>query len=388
MVENFTYHAPTALHFGAGVLEELPETLGAYGTKVLLVYGGGSIRKTGLYDRLQALLEGFAVVELGGVEPNPKYTQSVLPGVRLCKEHGVEVILAVGGGSVVDCAKAIAAGACYDGDLWELISGEVEPTAALPLIDIITAAATGSEYNCDSVISRSETNDKLSFYSSLHFPKASFLDPTITYTVSKRQTAAGIADAINHVMESYFCEVSSIRTDGFCEALIRSLMVHGPVALAKPENYEARAAVMADCALACNDIICMGNSPSGWPMHAIEHALSGHFGVVHGEGLAVITPHWMRKILNPASIHRFVSFGTHLFDIDPALPEETIANQTIGALTDFFASIGEPTTLRELGVDKDRLPEVAHHIATHEALADAWIPLDEQDVLDILQASY
>ena len=200
-MQNFDYKTPTRLIFGKGVIVKLPEVMSAFGKKILLTYGGGSIKKIGLYDQVRELLKDFEIIELSGIQPNPKYDPSVLDGVRLCKEHKIDVILSVGGGSVLDCSKAIAAGACYDGDPWDLISYKVKAQAALPIVDILTLAATGSEYDAASVISRTETNDKIGYIDPVVYPHTSILDPTYTFTVSRKQTAAGIADAMNHVME-------------------------------------------------------------------------------------------------------------------------------------------------------------------------------------------
>ena len=214
-MQNFDYHTPTRLIFGKDVIKELPEVMNQFGKKILLTYGGGSIKKIGLYDKVKELLKDFDIYELSGIQPNPKYDPSVLDGVKMCKENDVDVILAVGGGSVLDCSKAIAAGAKYDGDPWDLISYQVKAKDALPIVDIITLAATGSEYDAGGVISRTETNDKIGYVDSLLFPAVSFLDPTYTFTVSKKQTAAGCADAMNHIMEQYFCEDSTLLNDGF-----------------------------------------------------------------------------------------------------------------------------------------------------------------------------
>ena len=195
-MQNFDYQTPTRLIFGKGVIEKLPRVMAQFGKKILLTYGGGSIKKIGLYQQVRELLKDFEIIELSSIQPNPKYDPSVLDGVRLCKEHKVDVILSVGGGSVLDCSKAIAAGACYDGDPWDLISYKVKAQAALPIVDIITLAATGSEYDCGGVISRTETNDKIGYMDRHLFPHTSFLDPTYTFTVSRKQTAAGIADAM------------------------------------------------------------------------------------------------------------------------------------------------------------------------------------------------
>lgn len=386
-MQNFTYHTPTKLIFGKNVIEKLPETLKPLGHKILLTYGGGSIKKNGLYDRVRDLLRDFEVYELSGIAPNPKYNPSVLDGVRICKEQGIEAILAVGGGSVLDCSKAIAAGALYDGEPWDLISYRVKARAALPIVDIMTLSATGSEYDPGGVISRTETNDKIGYMDDLLYPVASFLDPTYTFTVSKKQTAAGTADAINHVMEQYFCADANLLSDGMCEAAVKSLMHNVRIALEKPDDYDARAQIMVTCALACNGILSLGNSGSGWPCHGIEHALSGYYDITHGEGLAIITPRWMKHILNDRTLPRFVKFGVGVFGIDETLPAYEIAEKTIDATYRFFESIGIPMHLREVGIDDKRLSEMAHHIATLEGLDTAYAPLTEADILSILEAS-
>jgi len=386
-MQNFEYRTPTRLIFGKGVVEKLPGVMAQYGKKILLTYGGGSIKKIGLYQKVLELLKGFEIVELPGIQPNPKYDPSVLEGVRLCKEHKVDVILSVGGGSVLDCSKAIAAGACYDGDPWDLISYKVKAKAALPIVDILTLAATGSEYDCGGVISRTETNDKIGYIDPLLFPEVSFLDPVYTFTVSRKQTCAGIADAINHILEQYFCADATLMNDGFCEAGIKSLMVNGRKCLENPEDYTARAEMMFVCTLACNNIMSLGNSESGWPMHGIEHALSAYYDITHGEGLAIITPRWMKHILSERTLPRFVKYGVNVFGIDASLPEWEIAEKAIDATYKFFESIGMPMHLQEVGIDDSRIGEMAHHIAVNEGLENAYVPLSEQDIVDILKAS-
>lgn len=386
-MQNFDYCTPTRLLFGKGVIEKLPEVIASVGRKVLLTYGGGSIKKIGLYQKVLELLKDFSIVELPGIQPNPKYDPSVLDGVRLCKENGIEVILAVGGGSVLDCSKAIAAGACYDGDPWDLISYKVKAKAALPVVDILTLAATGSEYDTFGVISRPETNDKIGYGDPLLYPLCSFLDPTYTFSVSRTQTAAGCADAMNHIMEQYFTGETTLMNDGFCESILRSLMVNGPKCLENPEDYTARAEMMFCCTLACNGIVAQGNSPSGWPCHGIEHALSGYYDITHGTGLAIITPHWMKHILSGRTLERFVKYGVNVFGIDPSLDKWEIARKAIDATSDFFASMGIPMHLREVGIDSSRIGEMARHVAENEGLDTAWVPLSEQDIADILTAS-
>lgn len=386
-MQNFDYMTPTRLIFGRDAIAKLPEVMTQFGKKILLTYGGGSIKKIGLYQKVLEMLKSYDIVELPGIQPNPKYDPSVLDGVRLCKEHNVDVILSVGGGSVLDCSKAIAAGAKYDGDPWDLISYKVKAKAALPIVDILTLAATGSEYDCGGVISRTETNDKIGYIDPLLFPVVSILDPVYTFTVSKKQTAAGIADAMNHTIEQYFVEDSTLLNDGFCESMLRSLMTNGRKCLENPEDYTARAEMMLACTYGCNGILALGNSYSGWPCHGIEHALSAYYDITHGEGLAIITPRWMRHILNERTMDRFVKYGINVFGIDPTLPKQEIAGKAIDATYEFFESINIPMHLREVGIDDSRIDEMAHHIAVNEGLDKAYAPLTEQDIKEILLES-
>lgn len=386
-MQNFDYMTPTRLIFGRDAIAKLPEVMTQFGKKILLTYGGGSIKKIGLYQKVLEMLKGYDIVELPGIQPNPKYDPSVLDGVRLCKEHNVDVILSVGGGSVLDCSKAIAAGAKYDGDPWDLISYKVKAKAALPIVDILTLAATGSEYDCGGVISRTETNDKIGYIDPLLFPVVSFLDPVYTFTVSKKQTAAGIADAMNHTIEQYFVEDSTLLNDGVCESMLRSLMINGRKCLENPEDYTARAEMMLACTYGCNGILALGNSYSGWPCHGIEHALSAYYDITHGEGLAIITPRWMRHILSERTMDRFVKYGINVFGIDPTLPKQEIAGKAIDATYEFFESINIPMHLREVGIDDSRIDEMAHHIAVNEGLDKAYAPLTEQDIKEILLES-
>ena len=383
-MQNFDYMTPTRLIFGKEAIEKLPAVMNALGKRVLLTYGGGSIKKLGLYDKVISMLTDYEIFELPGILPNPKYDPSVLEGVRICKEKQVDVILAVGGGSVLDCSKAIAAGACYEGDPWDLITYKVKAKAALPIVDILTLAATGSEYDCGGVISRTETNDKIGYMDPLLFPVCSILDPQYTFTVSKKQTAAGCADAMNHTIEQYFAADTTLLNDGFCESMLKSLTVNTRKCLENPEDYTARAEMMLCCTYGCNGILSLGNSHSGWPCHGIEHALSAYYDITHGEGLAIITPRWMRHILNERTIDRFVKYGVNVFGIDPSLPKQEIAEKAIDETYRFFESINIPMHLREVGIDDSRIDEMAHHIAVNEGLDKAYAPLTEEDIRQIL----
>lgn len=386
-MQNFNYCTPTRLIFGEGVIKDLPEVMSHYGKKVLLTYGGGSIKKIGLYDKVLELLKGYEIYELPNIMPNPKYNPSVLDGVRMCKEHDIDVILSVGGGSVLDCSKAIAGGAKYNGEPWDLITYKAETKDALPIVDIITLAATGSEYDAGGVISRTETNDKTCYSDPHLYPEVSFLDPTYTFTVSKKQTAAGVTDAMNHIMEQYFCEDSTLLNDGFMEAGLRSLMINGRKCLENPKDYNARAEMMLACTYGCNGIYCLGNSESGWPCHGMEHALSAYYDITHGEGLAIITPRWMKHILSEKTVDRFVKYGINVFGIDGSLDKMAIANKAIDETYKFFESINIPMHLKDVGIDESRIDEMAKHVADNEGLENAWAPLLEEDIAAIFRAS-
>jgi alcohol dehydrogenase YqhD (iron-dependent ADH family) len=386
-MQNFDYQVPTRLIFGEGAVEKLPEVMAAFGKRVLLTYGGGSIKKIGLYDRVKELLKDFEVYELSGIEPNPKYSTSVVSGVKICKEKQIDALLAVGGGSVLDCTKAIAGGAKYDGEPWDLITYKVPTKAALPIVDILTLAATGSEYDSGCVISRTETNDKTAYMDRHLYPACSFLDPKYTFSVSRKQTAAGCADAMNHVMEQYFTGDTTLLNDGFCESELRSLMANTKAALENPEDYRARAEMMLDCTYGCNGILALGNSQSGWPCHGMEHALSAYFDITHGEGLAIITPRWMKHILSDRTLERFVKYGVNVFGIDAALDRYEIANKAIDETYHFFESIGIPMHLKDVGIQEERIGEMAHHVAENEGLENAYVPLTEEDIRGIFEAS-
>ena len=389
MIGNFTYHTPTKLYFGKDCIKNLPAVIGRYGKNVLLTYGGGSIKKMGLYDKVKELLKDFNIVELAGIEPNPKYDPSVVDGARLCKENNIDVILAVGGGSVLDCSKAIAACACYDGEGWDLISGKVKAKAAVPIVDIITLAATGSEYDMGCVISNTALSDKRGYLDPLLYPAASFLDPTYTYSVNKWQTACGTADAINHVLEQFFAEPHSTFNDGVMIAALKSLMQNVRIALEKPDDYDARSELMYVCSWGCNGILANGAGHSGWPMHSIEHALSAYFDITHGAGLAIITPRWMKEILSKRTVGRFVTLGVGLFGFDKDLPAMETAEKVIDAFYKFFEETGIPMHLGKLGVTADKIGEMADHILENDNTNEPWMyaPLDRAALIRILTAS-
>ena len=386
-MKDFDYQTPTRLVFGKDAIEKLPGIMRPLGRRILLAYGGGSIKRSGLYDKVLSLLKGFEIFELPGIEPNPKYTGSVVPGVELCRKERIDAILSVGGGSVLDCCKAIAAGARYDGEAWDLITRKVPTLSALPIVDVMTMAATGSEYDCGGVISREETNDKVGYMDPHLFPVASILCPQYTFSVPPLQSAAGVADAMNHVIEQYFVSESTMLNDGICESALRSLMANARAVMKDPRDYRARAELMQDCAYGCNGILSLGNSGSGWPCHAMEHALSAYYDITHGVGLAIITPRWMRRILGKDTLPRFLKFARCAMQVgEEADPMET-AGRGIDALEAFFREIGLPMHLADVGIDSSRIREMAAHVASCDPLDGAWVPLSADDIEQIFRAS-
>ena len=382
---NFNYHIPTKILFGQGKINELPAEIKAVASRILLVYGGGSIKRNGIYDALMPLLQeaGIEVVELSGVEPNPRVT-TVIRGADLCREHKLEAVLAVGGGSTIDCSKVIAASALSEGAPWDLVTGKAPITAALPVFTILTAAATGSEMNNTAVISNMETNDKLGVKHDAMLPRASVLDPTYTYTTGHHQTAAGTADIISHTLENYFSKADDFTLlDGMAEAILRTCIQYGPTALKEPENYEARANLMWASSLAINGSVRWGKADA-WSVHSMEHQLSAYYDITHGDGLAILTPAWMEHILSDATLDRFVRYGVNVWGIDPMLDKREIAERSILMTRDFFVrTLGIPGTLHEVGIGEEHLQIMAEKASTPALQTSAYVPLFPEDVLAI-----
>ena len=383
-MKNFQYHAYTDIRFGKGQVECLPGLAKPYGSKILLVYGGGSIKKTGLYDKVMSLLKDFEVYELPGVEPNPKIT-SVREGVALCKEKGIDMVLAVGGGSTIDASKVIAGGAYYDQDPWDLVTNPEKIGKVLPIITILTLAATGSEMNGNAVISNMETNEKLGTYSPDFVPVASICDPSFLFTLPAKQTAAGTADIMSHVFEQYFqSEKGAYISDRFAESLLKACIKYCPIALKEPENYEARANLMWASTQALNGLISSGKGGE-WTCHPIEHELSAFYDITHGIGLAIVTPRWMRYILNDDTVEKFCEYGKNVWGITEKDAYQC-ANKAIDATENFFKECGIPMTLSEIGIDSSKFEIMAHDAVKFGGLHEAYVPLTEKDVEEILKA--
>ncbi|MEL7570909.1 MAG: iron-containing alcohol dehydrogenase [Eubacteriaceae bacterium] len=383
-MNNFYFQLPTEVYFGKGQISHLGESIKKYGDNVLLVYGGGSIKKTGLYDTVINIFKENNIkwTELSGVEPNPKI-DTVRKGAKLCKENGIQAILAVGGGSTIDCAKVTAAAAKYDGDAWDLVLNSSLIKDALPIFTVVTLSATGSEMDRGAVISNMETNDKVAAFSTLFYPKVSILDPQYTFSVPQNQTAAGVADIMSHAFEKYFTRVRTAYVqDRVGEAMIKTCIHYGPIAYNDPENYEARANLMWAACLAIDGVTWRGNEVMS-TCHIIEHQLSAYYDVTHGVGLAILTPRWMRYILNEQTVYKFVEYGVNVWGIDPNKDKFEIANEAIKKTEELFKSMNIPYTLREIGIGEEKLEIMAQKGS--KGLQNAFWPLDEKDVLEILK---
>lgn len=383
-MQNFKFYAPTEIIFGKDQAEALPKVMAPYGKKVLLAYGKGSIKRNGIYDQIKEILKDFEIIDFPDIEPNP-HLASVERGVSLCKQHNVDMILAVGGGSVIDCAKVVAAGTFHDGDLWDLVMDSTLITDALPLFSVLTLAGTGSEMNAGGVITNTKINVKKGVGHRKMIPIASVVDPTYLYSLPPYQTAAGSVDIFSHLCENYFKEEPhAFVQDRVSEALMKTVLFFAPMAIKEPDNYVARANLAWASSLALNGITGSGK-PGAWPVHAIEHELSAYYDLTHGVGLAIITPVWMRYTLNDTNLYQYVEYGINVFGIDPTLPKTEIAEKAIDATEAFFKSLGIPMSLKEVDIDETHFEAMAKSAVKLGRLDKAAIPLDEGDVIQILK---
>ncbi len=383
-MNNFTFNIPTDIRFGKDQISCLPDELAKYGKKVLLVYGGGSIKRSGLYDKIMSLLSDFEVYELSGIEPNPKLT-SVEAGSKLCKEHGIELILAVGGGSTIDASKHIAASACYDGAPWDLVLDRSLVKKALPVAVVLTICATGSEMNSGAVISNEATHEKLEINTPLLYPKLSICDPTYLYTLPAKQTAAGSVDILSHVMEQYFQpNDEAFITDALSEAVMKTVVKYARQAIDEPENYEARSNLMWASTIGLNHLLTVGKG-GAWSVHPIEHVLSAYYDITHGVGLAILTPAWMEYVLSDKTAPRFARFAREVFGVSNA-DDMAAAKEGIEKVRQFNASLNMPASLSALGIFDDKFDEMAKEAVRTSGLSKrSYVCLQEADVKKIFE---
>ncbi len=380
---NFAYHQPTNIIFGKDTEQKVGAETKRYADKVLLHYGGGSIKKTGVYDRVCASLQqaGVTIVELPGAQPNPRLSL-VQEGIALCRKEQVPFILAVGGGSVIDSAKAIAVGVSYAGDVWDFFERKAEITTALPIGVVLTIPAAGSEASAFAVVTKEAGWYKRDIASELIRPKFAILNPELTMTLSVEQTMIGIADIMAHLLERYFTQVDHVElTDRLIEAALKTIIRNAQILVRDPNNYAARAEILWAGTLAHNDLLSSGRI-GDWASHGIEHELSAIYDIPHGAGLSVIIPAWMRYVYT-ANIRKFTQFGFRVFNIEPddEFPENA-ALEAIARLRGFYQSVGLPVSLRELQIPDDRLAEMAAKCTENGPIGN-FKKLDQADVLAI-----
>ncbi|MFI5359892.1 MAG: iron-containing alcohol dehydrogenase [Halanaerobiales bacterium] len=386
-MENFEFYSPTRIIFGRGTEEKVGELTKEYGTKVLLHYGGGSIKKYGLYDKVVKSLQdaGVDFIELGGVQPNPRLGL-VKEGIKICLENDIDFILAVGGGSVIDSAKAISLGVPYEGDVWDFFMGKALPEKNLPVGVVLTIPAAGSESSNSVVITKEEGLLKRSCNNDINRPVFAIMNPELSFTLPPYQTASGVVDMMAHIMERYFTHQTDVDlTDGLCESMLKTIMKNALIVMEEPDNYDARAELMWAGTLAHNGLVGTGRI-GDWASHAIEHELSAMYDVAHGAGLAVVFPAWMKYVYKH-NVNRFAQFAVNVFNVDYdfANPERT-ALEGIRRLMDFFRRIGMPTNLEELGIPDDRLEEMASKCKRpNNGRLGYFVPLTEEDILEILK---
>ncbi len=359
-MNNFTFAASTRILFGENRISELPQEIRQHGSRILLAYGGGSIKESGLYQRIidELSKDKIFFVELSGIQPNPRI-ESVREGVRLCRDHNLDFILGVGGGSVIDCIKAIAAGVLYDGDAWDFFIRKANITNPLPIGTVLTLAATGSEMNGNMVISNPETEEKRAGGHDDLRPKFSILDPTLTYSVNKWQSAAGVVDVMSHIFEQYFTlDKGTFVQDAIAEGILKTCLRYGSIVINDPTNYEARANIMWASTLALNGLTVSGKTSGDWATHAIEHEVSAIYDLTHGAGLSILFPVWMRYVLSDDTAPKLAQYARNIWNINNTDDKEA-AIEGIEKTREFFSSLGMPAKLSEVEIPDDKIDDMA-----------------------------
>ncbi len=384
---DFQYYNPTKIYFGKSALDNLSGELANYGENVLLVYGKNSIKKSGLYDKIIGILSGAGkkVTELSGIKSNPSYAQ-LLKGAELVRENNIDLILAVGGGSVIDCSKGISVSAYCEGDPWQRywVNFEDVDNKIVPVGSVLTMAGTGSEMNGGSVITNEDKMIKNGrVFPADVYPKFSILDPEYTYTVPEYQMVSGVFDTMSHLMEQYFSGDDDNTTDYIIEGVMRSLINSARAALKDREDYEARSNIMWCATIGLNTLTGVSKEQD-WEVHMIEHQIGAYTDCAHGAGLAVVsTPYY--KYICRDGLDKFVRFAENVWGIDTAgMAKEDAALAGITSLTEFIKELGLPLTLRELGATEDMLPKIAESTIP----GGGYKKLNAEDILEILKACY
>jgi len=385
-MENFIYYNKTKIIFGKDVEKDCGQECAKYGKKVLVHYGGGSVIKSGLLDRVIESLEkaGLTIYQLGGVVPNPRLSL-VYEGVKLVKEKKIDIVLAVGGGSVIDSGKAIALGSKYDGDVWDFYIGKATPKDILPIGTVLTIPAAGSESSYSTVITNDEMGLKRSFRNDINRPLFSFLDPKIIATVPKKQQIAGICDMYSHVVERYFTSVEHVElTNQLCEATFRSIILEAPNYLKDPSDYDAASEIMWTAAFAHNSILETGRI-ADWGTHSIEHELSAEYDITHGLGIAIMLPAWMKYVYKK-NLPLFARYARNVYGIEEN-DDEKAALLGIEATKNFFKNLGAPVSLSEVNIPKDKFQKMAHKAVILGPVGH-MVLLKEEDIVKIYELAY
>jgi alcohol dehydrogenase YqhD (iron-dependent ADH family) len=385
-MKNFEFQNPTKILFGRCAEEKVGEQVAVYSKKILLHYGGGSIKASGLYDRVIASLKaaGITWIELGGVKPNPRLSL-VHEGITLCKENKLGLILAVGGGSVIDSAKAIAMGSVIQGDVWDFFVGKGAPVDALPVGTVLTIPAAGSEASTATVITNEVGGLKRGLNSELIYPRFSILNPELAFSLPKFQVACGAVDIMAHLMERYFTNVSHVAfTDRLLEATMKTIISQVPLVMKNPQDYDAWSELMWAGTIAHNNLLDTGRE-GDWASHDIEHEISGIYDVAHGAGLAVVFPAWMKYVLHH-DLDRFVQWAVRVWNVDmDVFNPEVVACTGIEKLEEFCHALGLGTRLADLGIQGDRIDEMANKCtAGNTRTVGNFVRLDREAVRKIL----
>lgn len=388
-MENFNFKSPTRVIFGKDTHEETGKYIKEFSKKILVLYEGEAelIKKLGIYDKVVKSLEenGIEYLTLGGVVPNPRLSL-VYKGIDICKENGIDFILAIGGGSVIDSAKAIALGTAYDGDVWDFFTGKNTPVKSMNVGVVLTIPGSGSEMSESSIISNEELSMKCVCDTEVNFPVFSILDPQVCFTIPSHLMACGVTDIMSHLMERYFSQAKDTQlSDALLEAAMRTVVEFGPQIMAEPKNYNNAAQIMWSATVAHNGMIACGRI-ADWSSHRIEHEISAIYDITHGAGMAIVFPAWM-KYVKDANIDVFVNFATKVFGVEEKGSKEEIALEGIKRLEEFFKSLGLKTTLKESGINDEHFEEMAQKALGGSETLGRFKKLTKEDIVSILKRS-
>jgi len=382
-LKNFEFLSSTKIIFGRDCHKDVGKSVKQYANKILLHYGGGSIKKSGLYDEITASLKtaGVTYVELGGVRPNPRLSL-VHEGIRICRENEVQLVLAVGGGSVIDSSKAIAMGVMHDGDVWEFFEGKASVKKTLPVITVLTIPAAGSENSKYTVITNENGLYKRGYNDNILRPVISFLNPDLCKTLPDNQVVNGISDIMSHIMERYFTNTTNVDfSDRMCEAGLKTIINNAKKIVKNKNDYDVWAEIMWAGSIAHNGLLGVGREED-WASHGIEHELSAIYDIAHGAGLSIITPAWMKYVYKH-DIDRFIQFATRIWDVDSAFrTPEQIALEGIRRLEIFFNELGLPTKLSHLKIGEEHIVEMAVKASRGKTLGN-FVKLTAEDITKI-----